>query len=399
MITPGVDHFQVIFTVPAIVSKIALANRSELADLLFKSAWRALEKTVRAEQGYDPAALMVLHTWNQKLDAHWHVHALVPGAGPAIEGEGIKESRCPRGADARSYLVDAINLRRSFRQAFVRGLKSLYRRGKLSLGGSLADLRSDDAWRELIDRLEQQEWVSHIEPPPSQLSQADHVVGYMTRYLTGGPISDQRILSADDREVTFLAREGRRTGGTREQVPVTLSTGEFVRRWCLHIQPHQLTKARCFGGWANSRREGYQRRIDAALAIRGVSDPVAGEPSATSADLEAKVKKKELCCESCGSKSLTLVNQRCKPSWSELLRLDSECSPWWYAESQEREEKRLWDEAMGDGFYAWYVAHAKGVIESARESNAVTPPAKIQLLLPGMSPSPQQAGNFYADSF
>lgn len=399
LIMPGVDHFQVIFTVPAIVSTIALGNRTEIADLLFKSAWRALEKTISTEQGYDPAALMVLHTWNQKLDAHWHVHALVPGAGPAIEGEGIKESRFPRGDNSRSYLVDAINLRGGFRQAFLRGLKSLYRRGKLSFGGSVEYLREQAAWEELMAELEQIEWVSHIEPPPSELSQADHVVSYMTRYLTGGPISDYRILSADDNEVTFLAREGRRTGGTREQVPVTLSTGEFVRRWCMHIQPHQLTKTRCFGGWANSKREGYQLRIDAALAIRAVSDPLATEPSAVSADLGAKIKKQDLCCESCGSESLTLVNQCCKPSWSELLRLDSECSPWWYQKSQEREEKRLWDDAMGDGFYAWYVAHAKGSTESARESNDAKPLPNVQLMLAGMGPSPKQSGNFYADSF
>ena len=253
LITPGVDHYQVIFTVPEIVSTLALANRSEIADLLFKSAWRAIKKTVTAEQGYDPAALMVLHTWNQKLEPHWHVHALVPGAGPATDGDGVKESVSPRG-DGKAYLVDAINLRRTYRAVFLRGLKSLYRRGKLSFGGSVEHLRSQDEWGMLMDELSQQEWVSHIEPPPSELSEADHVVSYMTRYLTGGPISDHRILSADDREVTLLARAGRRTGGSREQVPMKLSTSKFVRRWCLHIQPHQLTKTRCFGGWSNSAR-------------------------------------------------------------------------------------------------------------------------------------------------
>jgi hypothetical protein len=54
---------------------------------------------------------------------------------------------------------------------------------------------------EWVGQLEQQEWVSHIEPPPSDRSQAAHVVSYLTRYLTGGPISDHRILSTDDREV------------------------------------------------------------------------------------------------------------------------------------------------------------------------------------------------------
>ena len=401
LITPGVDHYQVIFTVPEIISTIALGNRSEIADLLFKSAWRALEKTITAEQGYDPAALLVLHTWNQKLEAHWHVHALVPGAGPAIDGEGIKQATAPPELPLEYYLVDAIDLRRAFRQAFLRGMKSLYRRGKLSLGGSVEYLRDENAWDDLIKRLEQQEWVSHIEPPPSEASQADHVISYLTRYLTGGPISDQRILSADDREVTFLAREGSRTGGDREQVPQTLSVDEFMRRWCLHIQPHQLTKTRCFGGWSNSRRATYRQRMRSALtAVDGAAGLVLGssaEPDSIA--VAAKLQSKPLCCDSCGSESLRLSHQQRKPRWSELLGLDSQCSPWWYAASQEKEEKRLWDQAMGDGFYDWYVAHVLRPSESARDGIERAVSRQTQLRLPGMESDQQQAGSFYVDSF
>ena len=59
------------------------------------SAWKALGKTIRSEQGYDPAALMVLHTWNQKLDSHWHVHALVPGGGPSFADGSWTEATAP----------------------------------------------------------------------------------------------------------------------------------------------------------------------------------------------------------------------------------------------------------------------------------------------------------------
>ena len=401
LVTPGVEHFQVIFTVPEIISTLALANRSEIADLLFKSAWHALEKTIVSEQGYEPAALMVLHTWNQKLDAHWHVHALVPGVGPAVGGQGVKETTSPYddGSTSKSYLVDCISLRRAYRKAFLRGLKSLYRRGKLSFSGSTDQLRCQGAWDDLMERLGQQEWVSHIEPPPSELSQADHVVSYMTRYLTGGPISDYRIESADDREVTFLAREGRRTGGTREQVPLTLSTGEFVRRWCLHIQPHQLTNTRCFGGWANSKREAYRQRMDSwAVAEASAQDQLV-DPPAASLETEATIENKKLCCDSCGSESLRLSSHHRKPSWSALLRLDSQSSPWWYQESQEKEEKRLWDEAMGEGFYDWYVVQVKTPSESARGPDDVTKSPQVQLLLPGMAIDPVATGNFRAGPF
>ncbi|WP_261344217.1 IS91 family transposase [Stieleria neptunia] len=246
LILDGVDYYQVVFTLPDVISTMALANREEIAELLFHSAWKALKKTVETEQQYELAALMVLHTWNQKLDAHWHVHALVPGAGPSLVDGSWTESKAPAAAgydDDRKYLVDAINLRRSFRKIAVAHLQRLRKNGKLQLDGSVEYLRCDEAWDTMIDQIESKEWVSYIEPPPTESSSGEHVVRYLTRYLTGGPISDHRIIAADDQEVTFWAREGYTTGGESIQVPLTLSTAEFICRWCLHIQPNQLRTA------------------------------------------------------------------------------------------------------------------------------------------------------------
>ncbi len=55
--------------------------------------------------------------------------------------------------------------------------------------------------------------MAYIGPPPKETSQANEVVNYLTRYLTGGPISNHRIVAADRQEVTFMAREGKRVGG------------------------------------------------------------------------------------------------------------------------------------------------------------------------------------------
>ncbi len=101
----------------------------------------------------------------------------------------------------------------------------------------------------------------------------------------------------------------------------------------------------------------------------------------------------------CGGKSLQLTGHHIKPNWSALLCLDSQCSPWWYRESQEREEKRLWDEAMGDGFYDWYVAEVLGATESAREGPRVQADRAAQLFFPFMSAARSQAGSFSTDSF
>ena len=154
------------------------------------------------------------------------------------------------------YLVDADRLRETYRKRAIAKLRHLRSAGKLKFAGKFEYLRSDENWEVFVKNLESTSWVAYIQPPPKETSSAGEVVNYLTRYLTGGPISNHRIVAADRNEVTFLAREGKRVGGEREQVPITLTIHEFVRRWCLHIQPEQLTKSRYFGGWSNATSRG-----------------------------------------------------------------------------------------------------------------------------------------------
>ena len=47
LLLPGVNYFQVVFTLPDKLSPLILGNRKDLYDLLFRSAWRALDETLR----------------------------------------------------------------------------------------------------------------------------------------------------------------------------------------------------------------------------------------------------------------------------------------------------------------------------------------------------------------
>ncbi len=117
------------------------------------------------------------------------MHAVVPGGGPALDGSGWVSSR--RGnLSARNsselYLVDAVDLRRQYRDHFLAGLTRLRERGELQLQGDFAYLEADDAWQSLLLKLESTEWVSYIQPPPTQADgqpcSAEHVLKYLARY-------------------------------------------------------------------------------------------------------------------------------------------------------------------------------------------------------------------------
>jgi hypothetical protein len=62
LLLPGVNYFQVVFTLPDRFSPLILGNRWELYNLLFRSAWQSLDEVLRQEGKFHPAALMVLHT-------------------------------------------------------------------------------------------------------------------------------------------------------------------------------------------------------------------------------------------------------------------------------------------------------------------------------------------------
>jgi hypothetical protein len=384
LLLPDITYYQVVFTLPSQLSQMALANRTSIADLLIKSAWKSLRKTIRSQQGYSPAAMMVLHTWNQKLHPHWHVHALVPGAGPSHAGTQWRQATAPEGSSNSDgfYLVDAIDLRESFRRHAIAHLKRLRKQGKLKLEGKFAYLQDDLAWKDFCDKLSKLDWVSYIQPPPSETTSAEQVVRYLTRYLTGGPISDSRIVAADKETITFMAREGKQTGGEARQVPVTIPTSEFIGRWCDHIQPIQLTKTRYFGGWSNQKREGYLTVCRRLLGIEAPA-PAPQEP------------KEPFHCPNCDKPKMKHLRETPKPTWSELFSGHDERCPAWYValpkeELDPRLAKELGIDSTGTSSETSLESAMASAVSTALSTESSSPPlpAKRQLFLWEMPDAP-----------
>ncbi len=174
LLLPGIDYFQVVFTIPQQLSSLALGNRREMYTLLFHSAWRALREVIEEEQGFEASAVMVLHTWNQKLEPHAHVHALVPGGGPALTADRRWVRSCCRKVRRYSgkhkqkpHLVEVEDLRERFCQYFLAGLKRLHRQGTLKLNDEFSHLRDTSNFEAWLEPLEQLKWGTFIEPPPN----------------------------------------------------------------------------------------------------------------------------------------------------------------------------------------------------------------------------------------
>jgi len=162
------------------------------------------------------------------------------------------------------------------------------------------------------------------------------VLKYLARYLTGGPISDRRLISDGNGHVTFWARTGRTPGGDRtDRHPCSLPGPEFVRRWSLHILPRNFVKTRRFGGYSNRRRQRYLSTCQDLLPCH--SAPVPGEPklespvlltagdSAESPEPNAEVSAPA--CPDCGGR-MHCIADRSRESWSVVMH--SRDRPHWY---------------------------------------------------------------------
>jgi hypothetical protein len=233
LIVPGVTYFQVVFTLPEQLSSLALGNRQLMFDLLFKTAWQSLQAKIQNELGIQAAGLAVLHTWNQELGHHPHVHMMVPGNGPSLDGHNWLECRLTK-REAKPFLVDNKELGRDFRDLYLAELQRAACSGELEL----------------------EDWNVFIEGPPKPECPPERMLKYLTRYLTGGPISDKRIVGEKDGRVWFMARRQDKQPGQRL---TSLPNVEFVRRWALHILSKEFTKVRQFGHWSSTKRSSYLR--------------------------------------------------------------------------------------------------------------------------------------------
>ena len=238
-----VEYFHVVFTLPEQLASVALQNKRGVYNLLFSATAETL-RTIAADPrhlGADIGFLAVLHTWSQTLRHHPHLHCVVPGGGLSVDGE--RWVGCRRG-----FFLPVNVLARLFRRLFLQGLQRAYEKGELTFHGTSAFLAKPLAFNRLLKSLRAREWWIYAKPP---FGGPEQVLAYLGRYTHRVAISNHRLLSLKDGQVTFSWRDNRH--GQRRSM-MTLNTAEFIRRFLLHVLPHGFQRIRQFGLLANRHR-------------------------------------------------------------------------------------------------------------------------------------------------
>lgn len=283
-----VEYYHVVFTLPAQISDLAYSNKKVIYGLLFDIAAQTL-LTIAADPkrlGAKIGATLVLHTWGSAMTHHPHVHGIVPGG-------GLSQSQDQWISCRRGFFLPVRVLSRLFRRRFLEELRKLHQSNQLRFFGEHASLVDGQAFEQWLAPLQQQEWVVYAKRP---FAGPQAVLAYLSRYTHRVAISNSRLMRLDERGVTFLWKDYRVKGRTRQK-SMTLTAPEFMRRFLLHVLPHGFHRIRHYGLLANGQRRAQLAIVRARLEIPQASADVDETPG---------VNRATFVCRCCG-KALTLV--------------------------------------------------------------------------------------------
>ncbi len=119
-------YFHVVFTLPHELNTIILNNKKVMLNCLFTAASKTLLTFGKNQLNGTPGFLAILHTWDQKLKAHFHLHCLV--AGGVVSKNNKRFIAC-----TGDYLFNQEALSLVFRGKFMQRISQLWQSQKLNL--------------------------------------------------------------------------------------------------------------------------------------------------------------------------------------------------------------------------------------------------------------------------
>ena len=258
-----VPYYHVVFTLPAPIADIAYQNKAEIYAILSKAAAETLI-TIAADPKHLGARIgltTVLHTWGSALTHHPHVHCIVPGGGLSPDGAHWISCR-PR------FFLPVRVLSRLFRRLFLEQLAAAHETGRLRFFGDHGPLTARHAFAAYLAPLRKVEWVVYAKRP---FAGPEAVLAYLSRYTHRVAIANSRLIAFDDNGVTFRWKDYRAKGRERMKV-MTLASGEFIRRFLIHVLPTGFHRIRHYGLFANGGRTENLARARELLRVPAPQD-------------------------------------------------------------------------------------------------------------------------------
>ncbi|MCP4113269.1 MAG: IS91 family transposase [Desulfobacteraceae bacterium] len=245
-----VKYFHNVFTLPHELNPIILANKKVMFNILFKAVSETLlsfgenpQNRLKGKLGF----ISVLHTWDQLLKSHFHLHCLIPG------GAISKDLQSWRPCKNR-YLFNIEALSLVFRGKFIEHMKAAYKNDTLCFKGILAPFKKPERFGQLVNSLYRNKWVVYGK---KSMNRPEFVIKYLGRYAYRIAISNQRIVSLNKGVVTINCKNRKTNMIVQKKIPAV----EFIRRFLLHAVPPKFIRIRHYGFLASRNKKEYLGQI------------------------------------------------------------------------------------------------------------------------------------------
>ena len=224
-----VAYFHLVFTLPKELHRLLRAHQKTLYNVLMKAAALSLMQLAADPRyvGGKIGILCVLHTWTRAMIYHPHLHCLVPAGGLSADGTTWLTSR-------KTYLVP------------VRALSVLFRAKFMEMARKALpnETFSESLWKT--------KWVVYCKPT---LQGTEKVLTYLARYIHRIAITNNRIISIDEQNITFRYKDSKNNRWKIMTVPAI----EFLRRFLQHVLPKGFHKVRYYGLLAPNNRYHFKQ--------------------------------------------------------------------------------------------------------------------------------------------
>ncbi len=241
-----VPYYHTIFTMSHGFNVLIPYNQRLFYDAVFEATNWSLNAMARKYYGGTFGTTAVLHTWGQKLQRHIHLHCLVTGGALSFDHQ-----RWIPATD--TYLVDVVELAEVFRDRFCHIIRRYRRKDQLTFKGDAAYLASGEVFETFIKEQEAIAWHVYCQPP---FAGPETVVEYLSRYSHRVAISNRRILSVTDEQVSFSYKDydDEDAQGKPKVKTEKCNVEDFIRRFLLHVLPKGFQKIRYFGFLTGAQR-------------------------------------------------------------------------------------------------------------------------------------------------
>lgn len=241
-----VRYLQIVFTVPRELKVLAFHCAKRFYDMVMRSAGQAVIDVGWSELHLQLGCQAQLHTWEQKMTMHLHVHCAVPAGGLSEDGT--------RWVSFEPAELPVETLSKRFRALLSQALKQAARKGEF------VGLPPTVQVEQLLATAKTWRWKVYAQPP---FGGPEKLLEYLSRYMYRVAITNDRIESYENHQVTFRCRRSERS---KEETLYTLEGQEFLRRFLMHVPPKGFVRVRSYGFLGNRNRK---QNIDRARQLIG----------------------------------------------------------------------------------------------------------------------------------